>query len=329
MGAVLDLEELPITDRIEFLRDRMLSAPVPLALDPHPGSDVVAWTRTADLGCVHLLSTRSRGASTVRTPALARDSARPSLMVSVVDHGIGTVGRGERVTELHPGDIGLYVTDEPYRLDFTAGALRHTYQVPLDALGLPRDLIAGQLDAPVRPDRATTAGVSAFLRSTARNAPTATRAEQAALQPATLELIRLLLTCPVAQTPTGRDAAAASLATRVEEHVRTRLGDPGLSARSVARTFAISERYVYSILARRGIELGDLVREHRLETATRMLEDPALSRLTITQIARRCGFADHAHFSRTFRARYGVAPSDWRHDAAARREPRREGGATR
>jgi len=322
MGAVLDLEELPITDSIDFLRDRMLSAPVPLALEPHPGADLIARTRTADLGCVHVLSTMAQGADIVRTPTLARDSARPSLMVSVVDHGIGTVVRGERVMMLHPGEIGLYVTDEPYRLEFTPGALRHTYQVPLDELGLPRQLIADQLDVAVHPDRATTAAVSAFLRSTARNAPTATAAEQAALQSPTLELIRLLLTRPVAQTPTGREAAASSLATRVEEHVRTRLGDPELSARSIARTFSISERYVYSILARRGIDLSDLIREHRLENATRMLEDPALDLMTIAEVAQRCGFPDHAHFSRTFRARYGVSPSGWRRDAIAGYESR-------
>ena len=320
MGAILDLEELPVTDSIEFLRDRMLNAPVPLALEPRPDTDLIARTRTADLGCVHVLSTRSQGADVVRTPKLAHDSVRPSLMVSVVDHGIGIVVRGERVMTLHPGEIGLYVTDEPYRLEFTPGALRHTYQVPLDELGLPRQLIADQLDVAVHPDRATTAAVSAFLRSTARNAPAATTAEQAALQGPTLELIRLLLTRPVPQSPAGREATATSLATRVEEHVRTRLGDPELSARSIARTFSISERYVYSILSRRGIDLSDLIREHRLENAIRMLEDHALGLVTIAEVAHRCGFPDHAHFSRTFRARYGIAPSDWRRHAITRDE---------
>ncbi|GAA2013962.1 helix-turn-helix domain-containing protein [Microbacterium ulmi] len=318
MGAILDLEELPITDSIEFLRDRMLNAPVPLALEPHLDADMIARTRTADLGCVHVLSTKSQGADIVRTPQLARDATRPSLMVSVVDHGMGIVVRGDRVMALHPGEIGLYVTDEPYRLAFTPGALRHTYQVPLDELGLSRQLIADQLDVVIHPDRATTAAVSAFLRSTARNAPGATAAEQAALQQPTLDLIRLLLTRPVAQTPHGREAAATSLATRIEEHVRTRLGDPELSARSIAATFSISERYVYSILARRGIELSDLIREHRLAQAIRMLEDPESAMKTISEVAHRCGFSDHAHFSRTFRARFGIAPSDWRRDALSR-----------
>ncbi|HEY0259564.1 MAG TPA: helix-turn-helix domain-containing protein [Lacisediminihabitans sp.] len=312
MGAIIDLEELPVTDSIEFLRERMLQSPVPLALEPHPEGEVIVRSRVADLGRLHLLSTRAQGGDVVRTARLARDDTPPSLMVSVVDHGTALIIRGERLTTLHPGDIGLYTSDEPYRLRFSAGALRHTYQIPLDALGVDRQLIAGQLDAAIHPDRTTTAAVSAFLRGTARSAPSATPEEQSVLQRPALDLVRLLLTRPVADTTIGREAATKSLATRIEEHIRARLGEPDLSVHSLAEAFSISERYVYSILARRGIDLGDLIREHRLQGAARMLEDPTQSLTTIAAVAYRCGFADHSHFSRAFRARYGIAPSDWR-----------------
>ncbi len=181
MGVLLDLDELPVSDSIEFLRDRMLTAPVPLDLEPHPDADVIARARVADFGSVHLLSTKSQGADIIRTPVLARDSTRPSLMVSVVETGVGLVEHGDRITEIRPGDIGLYVTDEPYVLRFTAGAVRHTFQIPLDDLALPRDLIADQIAHPIRPERVTTAAVSAFLLSTGRNAPDALALEQAAL----------------------------------------------------------------------------------------------------------------------------------------------------
>ncbi|WP_432837922.1 helix-turn-helix domain-containing protein [Dactylosporangium sp. CA-092794] len=312
---MIDLEEFPVTDRIEFLRERMLQAPVPLALDPHPGADLVVHSRVADLGCVHLLSTKAQGGDVVRTDRLTRDDARPSLMVTVIDHGTTTVVRGDLATTLHSGDIGLYVTTDPYRLRFTDGARRHTYQLPLDELGLPGHLIRNQLHSAIRPDQATTAAVSAFLRSTARNAPRAQEPEQSALEKPILELIRLLLTRVVTDTPVGREAAAVSLATRIEEHVKTRLGDPELSVRSIAAAFSISERYVYTILARRGIDLGDMIRRHRLERAATLLVDPQWGLSTVSDIAHRCGFADHAHFSRSFRAQFGVSPSEWRRGA--------------
>jgi len=318
MGAIIDLEELPVTDSVEFLRERMLNAPVPLALEPHPDADVIVRSRVADLGSVHLLSTKAQGGDVLRSPRLARDGTPPSLMVSVIDHGTAMVVRSEGVTTLHAGDIGLYTTDESYRITFSPGAHRHTFQVPLDELGLDRRLIADQLSSAIRPDRATTAAVSAFLRSAARSAPQASAAEQAVLHRPTVDLVRLLLTRPVLGTPTGREAAAMSLATRVEEHVKARLGDPTLSARSVADVFSISERYVYAILARRGLDLGDLIREKRLQGAARMLENPAFAMTTIAAVAHRCGFSDHSHFSRSFRERFGVTPSEWRRDALAR-----------
>lgn len=312
MGAIIDLEELPVTDSVEFLRERMLHSPVPLVLEPHADVEVVVRSRVADLGRVHLLSTKAQGGDVLRTARLARDDTPPILMVSVVDHGTAMVIRDGGVLTLHSGDIGLYTSDQPYRLRFSPGAVRHTYQLPLDVLGLERRVIADQLGAAIRPDRATTAAVSAFLRGTARSAPAATPEEQAILQEPTLDLVRLLLTRPIADTQIGREAVARSLATRIEEHVSMRLGEPELSVRSIAETFSISERYVYSILARRGIDLGELIRERRLEQAVRMLEDPAHSLTTIAAVAYRCGYPDHSHFSRTFRSRFGIAPSEWR-----------------
>ncbi len=313
MRAVLDIEELPVTDSIEFLRERMLQAPVPLLLEPRPHEDLVVRSRVADLGRIHLLCTKAQGGDVVRTADLARDDAHPSLMVSVIDHGTARIIRGDQVTTLNAGDIGLYATAEPYRLSFSDGAERLTYQIPLDELGLTWELISRQLQVAVLPDTATTAAVSAFLRSTARNAPRATPAELAPLEKPTMDLIRLLLTRVEPETPAGREAAAESLATRIEEHVKSRISDPDLSARSVAECFSISERYVYLILARRGIDLGEAIRSHRLDRAVRLLEDPAQAALTVAAIAHRCGFTDHSHFSRAFRARFGTSPSEWRH----------------
>lgn len=317
MRARLDLEGLPVTDSIEFLRDRMRNAPVPLALEPHSHAAVIARTRAAELGGVHMLSTTSEGADIVRTPRLARDSTRPSLMVSVIDRGTGAVIRDGRTMSLQPGDIGLYVTDQPYRLRFSPGAVRHTYQVPLDQLGLSRQIISDQILTAIHPDRAPAAAVSSFLRSAARSAPTATAQERAALEQPTVDLIRLLLTRPIADTATAREVAAMSLGTRIEEHVTSRRRDPDLSARSIAASFSISERYVYVILARRGIDLGDLLRTQRLESAVRLLEAHPAAELTIGMVAHRCGFSDHAHFSRAFRERFGVTPTQWRRRASA------------
>ncbi|GAA4847302.1 helix-turn-helix domain-containing protein [Luteimicrobium xylanilyticum] len=312
MAVVLEIEDFPVTDRVEFLREHMLASPVPLVLEPRRGADLLVRSRVADLGCVHLLSTRAGGGDVVRSERLARDDTPPSLMVSLVEQGTTAVVRDDAETVVRPGEIGLYLTTEPYRLRFTDAALRHTFQIPLHDLGLPLPLVRAQLGRAIRPEGPVAAVVSAFLGATARNAPTAPPGERVRLEQPTLDLVRLLLTRSVADERPGRAASAASLGTRVEEHVRGHLDDPDLSARSVAAAFSISERYVYAILARRGIDLGDAVRTRRLERAARLLQDPRCVGWTIAAVALRCGFADHAHFSRAFRAQFGVTPSEWR-----------------
>lgn len=317
MSAIIDVEGLPVTDRVEFLRERMLTAPVPLQLDPHPESDIHVHSRVAELGCVHLLSTKASGADVVRSARLTRATPRHSALITVIESGTSVIDGDQGTVTLRAGDMAVCMTDEPYRLRFTDGTHRHTFQVSFDDLDRTPGAVYEQLGRVIHPDQATSAAVSAFLRSTARNAPRAPLAEQTSLEAPALALIRLLLTRVDAATTRGRESESRSLATRVDEYVRSRLEDPQLSIRSIATTFAISERYVYTILERRGIDLGALMRRHRLARAARMLEDPRAENATIATIAHHCGFADHAHFSRTFRGEFGMSPSEWRQRSRA------------
>ena len=53
------------------------------------------------------------------------------------------------------------------------------------------------------------------------------------------------------------------------------------------------------------------------------LRSPAAARDSISQVAARWGVHDMPHFSRAFRARYGMTPSQARHAGPAAGEPRR------
>lgn len=54
--------------------------------------------------------------------------------------------------------------------------------------------------------------------------------------------------------------------------------------------------------------------ERRTARAKALLAD---TRLSITEIAAACGFADHSHFGKVFREQVGVAPSVWRRERAS------------
>ena len=58
-----------------------------------------------------------------------------------------------------------------------------------------------------------------------------------------------------------------------------------------------------------GMTLGEFARMQRVQFARKLLET---SDARVSQIAARAGFFDQAHFSRSFRAIFGVSPSEYR-----------------
>ena len=61
--------------------------------------------------------------------------------------------------------------------------------------------------------------------------------------------------------------------------------------------------------------VGEHVRERRIEQARRLLVE---SDAPLFEIAARVGFADHSHFTRTFRRRFGIPPGEYRRLARLR-----------
>ena len=56
---------------------------------------------------------------------------------------------------------------------------------------------------------------------------------------------------------------------------------------------------------------GDFARQHRLQRAANLLAHCRLS-LSLSEVAQDCGFFDQPHLSRSFRARFGVTPGEYR-----------------
>ncbi|MEV7082993.1 helix-turn-helix domain-containing protein [Streptomyces sp. NPDC093516] len=67
-------------------------------------------------------------------------------------------------------------------------------------------------------------------------------------------------------------------------------------------------RALYRLCARAGLSLEQWIIEQRLEGARSTLLSPAGRTRTVASVARAWGFTDPSHFTRRFRAAYGVTP---------------------
>ncbi len=318
MATVIEVEDLPATDRIEVLRDHMLHAPVPLELRPFPGVDLRVRSGVAELGRVHLLSTLGSGATVVRTKRLAQDDTEPRAIVTVLGAGRSAVWQRDRLARMRVGSIVLYCTAEPYWATFQTGTLRHSFQIPVSALHLPVPLISSLSAVPLTAEQPLTDIVTSHLSRVARSAATLSPASRAALSQPTLDLVRSLVAANAGREDLARDALSGSLHLRVFEFARMHLTDPELGAPMIAAALGISERYVYAIARGSGVSLGDWIRQQRVDAAAALLAQPGTPRPSIAAVAHRFAFADHAHFTRTFRAVRGMTPSEWRREVENR-----------
>lgn len=91
------------------------------------------------------------------------------------------------------------------------------------------------------------------------------------------------------------------------------LADPSLNAARVAAQQKISRRRLDEILLQTlGSSLSAQIWSRRLSQAATDLRDPTHTARTVTNIAFSAGFANAAHFTRSFKRRYGCGPREWR-----------------
>ena len=208
---------------------------------------------------------------------------------------------------LDPGDFALFDSTRPYTVTFTGpGAFEHViYRVPRASLDARSDL--GTATA-LRVRAASGAGrlASPYLRTLAHPGPS--WPPGSSFVDAGLDLAVAALRT-VAGSPDPRHRAVAS---GLRDYALARLGDPGLSPEAVARAGYVSVRQLHRVFAREGLTFGRWVREQRLRRCAEDLADPRLRHLAIAEIAARWGFRSAAHFTRAFRARYGLTPADHR-----------------
>ncbi|MBN9368248.1 MAG: helix-turn-helix transcriptional regulator [Comamonadaceae bacterium] len=221
-----------------------------------------------------------------------------------------------------PGTLGLY---DPWRM----GSYRWSEGSREAFLALPRDVAQAALgrepgNLAIAPGRCTLAPALAaqlgHLALLVRQPQRIDAAEYAGLLDATRALALLMLRnlgrqgagvdLPDARESlhAGRHAAALRF---MELHAHTQ----GLDAGSIARGAGCSRTRLYEAFAAQGQTVMGTLRELRLQRARGLIEQSP--RLHVGALAWRCGFGDPSDFSKLFRARFGLAPSQWHQRAWA------------
>ncbi|MEU4691584.1 helix-turn-helix domain-containing protein [Actinoplanes sp. NPDC023714] len=318
MAYVLDTAALPAGDRVEAVHTAMMYASAPChVIHEDPEAPVHARMGLWDLGDATVFTHRSSGIRLLRTAKLARQDAMPVIALSVQQRATGRLTQnGSRTCA--PGELLGVDLSAAYDYSWSGNGAAGCVQIPLDRLNLPIDVIRSALgglrSSPLH--RMVTSHIAELSRDPDRITGDQSAAAVAA---ASIDLCRALLASAARTGRHTREAMAETLLTRIRTCVRQNLADPDLSPARIAAACNVSLRHLYKICAEADLSLEQWIISERLQGARHDLMSPGSAGRPIAAVARAWGFRDPTHFTRRFRARYGMTPSQLRTSSAEAR----------
>lgn len=312
--ATLNIDRMPREEGLSVMRDLAARNSVPYAVFPvDPARPMAFEIRHRELSDLVVTKVRAGNYGATRGDELVRKS-EPRLILQVPKHPVATEQRGHQVISKPRSVVAMWSLD-PLRTQIRTPATIDAVTVPLEKVALPQRVVRDLMGRDLGASPFGTV-VASFLAGLTR--AELDEAESEAVAPPTVEFARLLLAAASGDDAAARRPLGETIGTRIMLYLRSHVHDPDLTADSVAERFSISRRYLYVILGRMGISLGEWVRSERLSRAAAALRDPSQREVSVAVIGRSVGFADHSSFSRAFRECFGCTPSEWREAGAHR-----------
>lgn len=279
-----------------------------------------ATMRVLDMGDAQISTMTFPSLEVVRTPKLIRQqSDREFYQVNCVLAGAGGASQGDRNTSIRQGQLVLVDSSLPFRGQLHGEAENYAamiIQVPRELLPLPWKTVQRVSARPISGCQGLGGVLWRWLTEANARAEEFTPADIPTLRSVTADLLAAVLgRCLDAEDTMTPESRRRALQVQIRDFIRRHLGDPSLSPATIAAAHRISVRYVHQLFAEEGTTAAAWIRGRRLERCRRDLANPHLQLRPIHAIAAQWGFIDPAHFSRAFRAAYGMPPRDYRQHA--------------
>ena len=285
---------------------------VPLRITAEGHGPFAGKLSTADADDVIFTEVVAKPHLVERTPELIENGGSGYYKVSLLLAGSSILVQDGREVVMQPGDLSVYDTSRPYSLLFGEDIRNLIMMFPKNRLDLPVPVTEQLTAVSLSKEHSGLAPViSSFLSQfPAQLAPLPERI-RAKLAHTSLDLIATLFSSILDADAANRDPHQLLLQ-RIYSYIDDNLASPELSPGTIAHAHYVSTRHLHSLFRQADTTVSTWIRERRLERCREDLLDPVLSDRPVAAIAMRWGFTDAAHFSRVFKAAYGVSPSELR-----------------
>ncbi|MFD5338753.1 helix-turn-helix domain-containing protein [Streptomyces hawaiiensis] len=247
-----------------------------------------------------------------RSRRLIAQDGKEFLILTLQRRGSALKEQDGRETRIGPGDFSLSDSSRLFRKKVEGAFCFTSFHFPREDLRV-RDEDLRALTATAFSGREGGAAlVATYFARLAREAAHLDAFAGRQFADTALDLLALLINERRGRfVPQAPETAAATLV-RVKDHILRHLADPGLAPAGIAAAHFVSVRYLHKLFQPEGVTVGQWIRTQRLERCRRDLQRAPALEHGIAAVARRWGFTSPSHFSRAFRAAYGMTPREWR-----------------
>jgi len=297
-------------EQFAFWREAVCEAVLNVATE-HPGERFFGNITCSQYGDLRFAAFASTPHEVVRSKSHITRSRDAHYLVSLQRSGASRMFQGEDMCELQPGDVGLVDGTRPFRVEFPQTVDRVVAVIPHEQLHSrapwldrrPLNRIAGH---------SSLSGALRFYLERLAGSDCASPVEAAALTENVCNIIALMTAGNDGERSSARQLAGQPDLGQMLIVLRHLLADPKLSPKMLAEQLRLSVRTVHKRFEQAGTTFGEWVLDNRLQACRRAFGDPRHATFTISQIAFGWGFNDLSHFSKAFKARFGVSPAQYR-----------------
>lgn len=253
--------------------------------------------------------------STVSFPTRPEQDTR--LLISLHKKGPAVVSQGGRESRVEPGDVFVLDPSRPFYIE-TGEIETHSVYVKSSALrSLAPELDLATARA-IRCDSGAAALFRTMLDEVFALAPSLTEDVADDLSEALIHMLAPVVRSSVCANERCTSRLSTMHRQRIIRFAKENLWDSTLDSNAIAKGVDLSPRHVYQIFDEEDKPLMRWVWSERLERCRRELEQPSLKSKSIGEIAFQWGFSNVSHFSRAYKAEFGVSPRDYRRQVRER-----------
>ncbi len=301
----------PATDLATW-RTVMRCAMVPMDIEELPQVAFRGHFQYADVDGVLLFQMATTAHVVRRSQAAISSSDTRYYKMSLQLAGQAYLEQDERIAELHPGDLAIYDTHRPYTLTFPETSQALVMIIPQSKVSLSPEQLSSVTTTVFPSGGGLGRMINPFFVELGKNLEHLTGSYASRLVRSAVDLMETLLVQEVDSRFPCETSTVRHLGREVQDYIQEHLSDADMTPASIAAHHFISLRHLYTVFAEEGHTVSAWIRARRLEKIRRDLTDPLYSQRTVSWIASKWGLHDAAHFSRVFKAEYGVAPSAYR-----------------